>query len=407
MSFNPLQFIARRPAPTGGAFLPVLDALRGIAVLSVFVQHLGDTHLPLVKVHIETAVPGAIAPWIMTVLHHAHWGVDLFFVLSGFSLAQPILSKLSRDKTDRFVASPAWIRAFALRRAARIYPAYLVGLVLVLAGAPRLMSHSAFGRSLAAHLMLLQGYFTPGGLVFIGAAWSLSTEVSFYLVWPWLAPRIVFRPDSEKCTHAHRQAWIAALAIIVGAWAFRAVAQHISLLPDAPPWLFEASQRRWALSRMDQFVLGALAASLHAQVVYTARERLEKAAPALVALALFVLVPAFYLEGSLYREPLGSWPYAVISLATALLVFSAASLRESAAKWLFPPPLRAIGVISYGVFLNHQLAIGVTARWAGQGSLVALAKHAGAALSLSLLIGALSWMFVERPAMEWAAARKR
>src|SRR6185503_1427838 len=61
----------------------------------------------------------ALAPWVLTVLHHAHWGVDLFFVLSGFSLAQGYIRAFAGG--PRAPPSP---RAFLRRRAARILPAY-------------------------------------------------------------------------------------------------------------------------------------------------------------------------------------------------------------------------------------------------------------------------------------------
>ena len=47
-----------------------------------------------------------------------------------------------------------------------------------------------FGLAVAAHLAMLQGYVAPGGVVFIGAGWSLTTEASFYLLLPLLAPML-------------------------------------------------------------------------------------------------------------------------------------------------------------------------------------------------------------------------
>jgi peptidoglycan/LPS O-acetylase OafA/YrhL len=457
-------------------------------VLAVFAQHLGDTHLPFVRARVDATLPPEIAPWLMTVLHHAHWGVDLFFVLSGFSLAQPILARAARAaegakaETERSgprgaaadeeaprtrlaslspspegaLAFSSWGRSFFRRRAARIYPAYLVALALVITTVPAVRHHPSFPASLAAHLALVQGYVTPGGLAIIGAAWSLTTEVTFYLAWPLLAPRILAAPvragqgsprealttasatrpssadtpapaevahvaragelsvidrpaSSAGETRPRKNPWVTGIVLVLAVWVVRGVLHEVALRASAPSWLFEASQRRWAVSRVDQFILGGLAASLHARAV---RSRfaagLARIAPVLVVLAALALVPAFYLEGTFHPEPLGSWPYALVSLATAALVFASASAGPRASRWLFPGPLRAVGVVSYGVFLHHQLALGATAHASGPaGSWGSLATHAGLALALSLLLGWLSWVLVERPVIERAARRSR
>ena len=408
-------FLGRRPEPSGGVLIPALDALRGVAVLSVFVQHLGDAHMAFVGERASAALPPSIAPWLMTVLHHAHWGVDLFFVLSGFSLAQPILARAARAAEAREprdeLAFSAWGRAFFRRRAARIYPAYLVALALVIVSVPAIARSPSFPASLAAHLALLQGYVTPGGLAIIGAAWSLTTEATFYIAWPLLAPRILaspVRPPVPSRVRGRHNPWLTGTVLVIVVWLLRGALHEIALLPAAPAWLLEASQRRWAVSRLDQFVLGGLAASLHARA---ARSRLApqlaRIAPALVVASALSLVPAFYLEGTFYPEPLGSWPYALVSLSTAALVLASALAGERASRWLFPGPLRAVGVISYGVFLHHQLALGATARLSGSaGTWRALALHASLALGLSALLGWLSWVLVERPVIERAARRR-
>src|SRR6185437_14252626 len=127
LSSSLLHGLLVRPAPSGGRVLPQLDALRGVAILAVFVQHLGDRFMPFVEAEAARALPPALAPWVLTVLHHAHWGVDLFFVLSGFSLAQGYLRAFAGGPR-----APPSARAFLRRRAARILPAYYVALTITL-----------------------------------------------------------------------------------------------------------------------------------------------------------------------------------------------------------------------------------------------------------------------------------
>jgi peptidoglycan/LPS O-acetylase OafA/YrhL len=126
-------------------------------------------------------------------------------------------------------------------------------------------------------------------------------------------------------------------------------------------------------------------------------------APFGVALSLGLLLIGFRLEGALYLSPGGSWPYALMSLSTVGLVLSAALCEGSALRVIAPRPLRALGVISYGVFLYHQLALGLVGRWLGpeSRSFASLAWNGALSLGLASLMGLASWLAVERPFLRW------
>ncbi len=386
--------VLARPAPSGGGRVIVqLDALRGVAILAVFVQHLGDRFFPFLEAR---ALPAAIAPWALTILHHAWWGVDLFFVLSGFSLAQGYVSAFRADR-----AGPS-AGVFLARRAARILPAFFVAIAVMIAVHPSVVLRPGFPAALLAHLTLLQGYVTPGGIVLLGAAWSLTTEAHFYLLLPLLARPLLARDATRG--------WLTAGALCALAWGSRALLHAWILEPGVHTALLEASQRRWISSRLDQFVLGALAAAVHASIRSSTRADVAaRRAPFALALSVVALVIAFRLEGALYLDPLGSWPYALISLATTALVLSASLLEGRALGLTAPRPLCALGIVSYGVFLYHQLALGLAGRVLGHedSTWLALSANAALALALAIAMGAASWILIERPALRFAAARLR
>lgn len=375
-----------RPAPSAGPSLPQLDALRGVAILAVFVQHLGDRFLPLVRASIETRAPAPLVPWILTVLHHAWWGVDLFFVLSGFSLGLSWIRSGGQTPRD-----------FLLRRAARILPAYWVALVVTIAFHRGVLGAPSFAASLAAHLLVLQGYVSPGGIVIIGATWSLTTEACFYLVFPWLAPLV--------CKEGRRAIWIGA-GVVIGSWLVRMWLHAIVLEPGIHTGLLEATQRRWIPSRLDQFVLGALAA--RAYVALARSERAAALAPYVLAACVPALVLAFRLEGLHFLDPGGGAPYALLSLVTATLVLSAVLCRGRALVIVAPRPLAFVGIVSYGVFLYHQLALGLSdLEPASPPTWKNLTRTASFALVASVIVGYASWVLVERPAMRWASQNRR
>ena len=384
-----MSFLAR-PAPSGGGRVLVqLDALRGVAILAVFTQHLGDRFFPFLEARAASALPAPITPWALTILHHAWWGVDLFFVLSGFSLAQGYVSAFAAGR-----AGPS-ARVFLARRAARILPAFFAAIAVMIAVHPGVVLRPGF-------LALLQGYVTPGGIVLLGAAWSLTTEVHFYLLLPLLARPLLSRDPARR--------WLTAGALCALAWGSRALLHAWILEPGVHTALLEASQRRWISSRLDQFVLGALAAAIHATIRGAPRAaEAARRAPFALAASVVALVVAFRLEGALYLDPHGSWPYALVSLATAALVLSASLLDDRALPWLAPKPLRALGIVSYGVFLYHQLALGIAGHALGgdDSTWLALGANAALALALAIAMGTASWIVIERPALRFAATKLR
>lgn len=412
-----------RPAPSGGGpALPQIDALRGAAILAVFAQHLGDRFLPFVEERVALTAPAALTPWILTVLHHAWWGVDLFFVLSGFSLSLGVLRGDWKERPGAAAprgqspSAPGLALAagpFYLRRAGRVLPAFFVAIAVMIAVHPGVLQRPDVGAALAAHLSLLQGYVVPGGIVFIGAAWSLTTEAHFYLLLPLLA-----RPLLSREPRAPSRRFLFGLTLCLFSWCARALLHARVLEPGVHSATLEATQRRWIVSRLDQFVLGALAAVAYAELTRSpaARRTAAQLAPLALGLCLVALPVTFRLEGALYLSPGGSWPYALMSLATAALLLSAALCEGRALRLLAPAPLRALGIISYGVFLYHQLALGLVGGWLGALHLVdrspdsgrswsSLGWNGALALALASAMGLASWIAVERPAIRWTAAR--
>jgi len=146
-----------------------LDALRGIAALGVVVFHLGQMEL---------------AP---EVLPHGYLAVDFFFVLSGFIVAHAY---------EKALRGPLTFWSFALRRAIRLYPLAVLGVVFGTAllllkwclypgkvdALPVILLSSAvnslllpmpFGGEVSHHVLF------PGN----GPLWSLFFELVVNLAW--------------------------------------------------------------------------------------------------------------------------------------------------------------------------------------------------------------------------------
>jgi peptidoglycan/LPS O-acetylase OafA/YrhL len=161
--------IVVRPTAT---HIPVLDGIRGLAVLLVVFNHLDAVLRP----------PFTPADQLFVRLSGTTWlGVDLFFVLSGFLITGILLDAKG---------APGYFRTFYLRRTLRIFPLYYAFLlaifvVLPLAGVT-LVNEATRAQQGWYWTYLSNVLFARENLIpyTTGHLWSLAVEEQFYLVWP-------------------------------------------------------------------------------------------------------------------------------------------------------------------------------------------------------------------------------
>lgn len=147
--------------------IEALEGVRGLALLPVFAVHYVTLFGFLLGRPAESQ-----AGW-----EWAQWGVDLFFLLSGYLVYGLLL--------HRQVSAAAFLR----RRWRRIYPVYLVVFALYLVLSAIFPERSkipsgwlAGGWYVGANLLLLPGLFDIPPLIRV--AWSLSYEMVFYTLLP-------------------------------------------------------------------------------------------------------------------------------------------------------------------------------------------------------------------------------
>jgi peptidoglycan/LPS O-acetylase OafA/YrhL len=322
-------------------------------------------------------------------------GVAVFFVLSGFLLYRPHVAALHRRRRPS-------VRVYALHRAARLLPAF----VLVLVGAWLLvpsMRRDSLGTWLS-YLTFTQIYADVGTLPALNQLWSLATEVSFYAALPllaWVGRRWwSIRPS----TGAHL-AWLALLA--GSSWLFR--------LGVSEEWWGSYQALQWLPAHLDWFALGmALAVVTSPQsgrAGHAVRRVLDLGAgPARVtALALFVLVttsvagPLDLALPTTSQQLVKHLSYGAIAvLVTGPLL---ARPGDPLGRLLSTRLLKRLGEISYGIFLWHLPVMFAVRSWLslplfGGGLLVTLAFT----FAFTVAIAAASWVLVERPVL--AAARR-
>jgi peptidoglycan/LPS O-acetylase OafA/YrhL len=146
--------------------LGYIDALRGIAALSVIIYHV------IYNPGFELSYSSVLHP----VLGLGFTGVTLFFLVSAFTLCLTL---------DNRITEKNWVSKFYFRRAGRILPLYYAWLIVMLF----YPYANGIGHQKASILffLLFTFNFVPGlqpGIVF--ASWTLAVEMIFYVIFPWI-----------------------------------------------------------------------------------------------------------------------------------------------------------------------------------------------------------------------------
>lgn len=178
MAFERLLKKFRRET-SSGRFIPQLDGLRFIAITMVVLFHLSGhvaSHSP-----VSFQTPPA-EDRLAQLLVHGHYGVQFFFIISGFILALPFASHYLRE-TPRVRLS-----AYFTRRLTRLEPPYLLSLIAFCALIVLLKGETVGDLlpHLAAGFAYLHNIIYGSGNRINGVAWSLEVEVQFYLLVPLL-----------------------------------------------------------------------------------------------------------------------------------------------------------------------------------------------------------------------------
>jgi peptidoglycan/LPS O-acetylase OafA/YrhL len=293
-------------------------------------------------------------------------GVDVFFVISGFLHFLPVV---------RANGSVGPVRGYALRRLARIVPAYYAALVAVL-----FLTHTVDWAGLLAHLVFLQvpffGFTRRVGLNADQPMWTLSIEAAFYVLFPFVASRFL----------RHPVLWLAGALVVAQGW-------KLATEPHGLYWIVQFP------SFAGHFALGMGVALLYAR----RPEALARWALAgqLATAALFVWFASRLVDTDAVRHFSANLPLAITF--AGFLLFTA--MRPGTLR---PGPLRFVSNVSYGMYLFHILVIGRVVRYIeADGTTATFVAVFAITTAISLALGWISLVALENPVRRWATERAR
>jgi peptidoglycan/LPS O-acetylase OafA/YrhL len=328
-----------------------IDGLRAISVLLVILYHYG--------------VPGFRGGFV---------GVDVFFVISGFLITAHIDADI---RAGRFS-----LLAFYERRMRRILPALfamyglvlLVGTMVLFAPDLRFLSRiGAYVVPFLANFALYQNAGAYGGQfadqVVLLHTWSLAVEEQFYLFFPVLMLAIAAFGHARYATVLWPLAVVSLAACII----------EVRCFPLAAFYL--APFRAWEL------LAGALLALAKLAPPPTAGVR-----TGLASLGLLMIAAGDWFCNADTPNP---GELTLLPCMGAALILHAACDRSTAAGALLGQGiLRRIGLWSYSLYLVHWPLL-LLARYYAFDPLDLATRCV--LLAATLLLGALSWRFVEQP----------
>ena len=306
---------------SSGKFIPEIDGLRFIAIASVVLYHMNgyvavktgrDEHLGIIS----------------SFLDKGNFGVQLFFVISGFIIAYPFASRILAGRR------PPSLRKYYTRRLTRLEPPYVLNLLVVFAllvfvlgkSASELLPHLA--ASMFYQHNLVFGKFSQINCV----AWSLEIEFQFYLLAPFLV--MVFKIRSKWLRRAFLAAAIGGASIL-----------GREIFQDHP---------RLALSFFyysNYFLVGFLLADVYI-LDWGESPRACKGWDVASALAWLAIIELL-LRGGPWRS----------LLPAPVFVAYMAAFRGRMSRWLFSrPPIYVVGGMCYTIYLYHFYVISLIGR---------------------------------------------
>jgi exopolysaccharide production protein ExoZ len=343
---------------------PGMEGLRAYAAAVVFQVHFFGTWARVaLGVNLDQAGSSAEQPVLamLTWLHRSHYGVDLFFFLSGYL----VLGMVDRPQFH--------YGRFLRDRLLRLYPAFLVttvGIAVAFYGWPHLTSPN-----LLANLALLNAVPSLGIKPINLPTWSLFFELVFYAGFP----IVRFARPAGGRIGAWRVVGLAALVLAATAfspgYAWRAIAFF------AGAWLAchdPARLRRVAARLPDAAALGVFLAATTSFAAYPGWEH-------------FV------------------WIFPIPCTALVLKVLHGDGFL---ARGFRAPVLRAFGNVSYSFYLVHAFCVSVVFHFAqpmlpesGPAMVIACAVCGIVSFGLATAAAVVLFWTLERPYFVWKARR--
>ena len=347
---------------------PDIQGIRAIAIILVVLAH--------------AKVPGFNGGFV---------GVDVFFVLSGYLITGILIREYEQTGSIRYTE-------FLSRRLRRLLPALFLVLAVTMLSAIVLLTEYelkqqtaslAYASTWTSNIFFTfstQNYFSELQTrdLFLHS-WSLGVEEQFYLFWPVLLFLVLNLSAWKVPRDGSRSRLMWALAVLF----ISSLALSLYWAQVQPLWSFYLMP-----SRIWQFALGAIA---YAWTTNTDRDGVSSMLLNSVSgggglIGVVLVTGSAVLMHSNMTYP-GYWAMFPSVGAALLLLAGSRDTVQGISKIISHPTMVWVGDRSYSLYLWHWPVLVLGFYFGGQGYPV----EAAGLVSISLLLSALSYRFVELP----------
>lgn len=290
--------------------IEALDWQRGILAVSIMVYHLLFWHAQAAN---ASSVIGRLGIY----------GVSMFFVLSGLSMA------IAYERYEIGVRSSL---KFYLRRLFRIWPLLWVAVIVVSVSNVLIKHESVSAYKIAINLTTVFGFIEPMAYINTGA-WSIGNEIVYYF----LTPAILF---------AYRKRIAFGNLMLAASLAIGLYFSENMLSSDAP------LDTQWSLyvnpfNNLFFYIAGIA-------IFYNTSRARHTSAQTVAFLAISTSVFLFYPTGENQADIVTDLNRIVFSSASILMVYVFYKWRATS-HVAVTYPLEKLGIITYGVYLLHPI----------------------------------------------------
>jgi len=318
-------------------------------------------------------------------------GVDIFFVLSGFLITDLLVTRY--DAVGRLD-----LRDFWTRRARRLLPPLAVMLVVVTAAASVIeptqetslrlallaaVTYTSNWYQILHHVSYFAAFSQLTAPAPLDHLWSLAIEEQFYLIWPLILWFLLFRLNGRRSR----------VTVTLLAAAASALVMALQYAPGGDPSgvYYGTDTHASALLIGAALALAYPLASL-ASLPAAQTKRLDAAGVAGLAVLAWAI-------GHFSGNDPAVYPVGLILAAVAAACLVAAAAGNGVIAVITSlPPLRWVGVRSYGMYLWHWPVIALAAALAGSGPTSAWTWVIETGVTIAL--AAASWRFIETPILQ-------
>jgi peptidoglycan/LPS O-acetylase OafA/YrhL len=338
-----------------------LNFIRFVLAVGVLLFHFGLNYYPF------------NLPWLKTLIQHSSFRVSFFFFISGFVMSLVYGRNFLSLKPGYFYT----------KRLTRILPVYWLAFILTLCGLFFLKGDAPKGLNIVLHFFGLQCWH-PGYVLDLNfTAWSISVELAFYAVFPFLV-KWMMKLEPKKLFYA-----------LLFIWILQSV-QHIvfvEYLADGSKIMSEFIDA-FPVWHLGTFIFGMATARFIALDVFPSW--FKNNALVLLLFGLFVFLYIIYVPNPILKYIHNG----LLAPVFAMLVLALYYDTSVVSRFLSKKQVSALGDLSYGLFI-FQYPVWIVFTWACSENFIKtsafFAIYFIATLSFSWVINRL----FERPMLLW------